>query len=364
MKIGIITYHFATNYGAVLQAYALQTYLISNGHEVEFINYTPINNKTKLMSQKRLTLNKVIKKLNTLRRISKFNGFRKKLKIGSTSYNTIQDLENGSLKYDAIVCGSDQIWNPLYSFGNDFPHAYFLNFSYAGKKVSYAPSFGTTTLNNSNKKKVKNCLKDFHMNSVRERSSLTMLKEIEIEPVYWVPDPTLLLKSSTYTDLLPTSNPQSLNYIFSYILHDDKKTAKKLIFRCQDTLSINDVYNVNAGVVLNQKGVKTRTVNPIKWLDKIKCAKFVITNSYHASIFSIIFNVPFVFISQTGEKKGMNERAQSLLDRLGIRARIIDPSHSENMSEVITQEINWDEVNNKLSEFKKEGEEFLLKALL
>jgi len=60
----------------------------------------------------------------------------------------------------------------------------------------------------------------------------------------------------------------------------------------------------------------------------------------------------------------MNERAQSLLGRLGIRARIIDPSHSKNMSEVISQEINWDEVNNKLSEFKKEGEEFLLKALL
>lgn len=364
MKIGIITYHFATNYGAVLQAFALQTYLRSNGHEVEFINYNPTTLKSKVINQKsKLTPNKLIKKINTLRRTLKFNSFRKKLVISNTSYSSLEELEKGTLNYDAIICGSDQIWNPLYSFGKDFPHVYYLNFSYKGKKISYAPSFGTTDLDSFNKAKIKRCLKHFYSISVREKSSVSMLKDIGIDSAHWVPDPTLLLDKRAYDRLLKLNDLGNNKYIFSYVLHNEKKAGENLLSICQKSLNITDVFNVNAGVVLNQKGVKTKTVTPERWLTKIKNSNFVITNSYHACIFSIIFNIPFLFIAISGKKKGMNERVFSLFEKLGIENRIVFNDNLSKISVLAKQEMDWENINTRLSDFKEEGKDYLARCL-
>ena len=229
MRIGIITYHWAFNYGAVLQAYALQTYLEKLGHKVEFINYIPKNQKVSILRKfigRNIESTKL--KLKTLRRELIFKPFVKKLHIGEIKYQSYQELLKTPPNYDVYITGSDQVWNNklVCSINEDnaISYPYYLDFGDESIiRVAYAPSFGSSEISSDLKINIKKCLSRFNSISVREKSGVEIVKSLGYSDAKLMPDPTFLLSKDEYLNI-KTSNVQNKEaYVYSYI---DRKSTR------------------------------------------------------------------------------------------------------------------------------------------
>ncbi|MEN2383780.1 MAG: polysaccharide pyruvyl transferase family protein [Gloeotrichia echinulata DEX184] len=224
-KIGIITYHFTINYGASLQAYALSNFLQKHGYDVEFIDYRPksiVWEQKKFLYPKRCLLNPSLI-LESTKKIITMNTFvEKHIKLSQKRFDNSKSLKEHKHAYDIVICGSDEIWNVNYgNRGLDTP--YFLDFI-SGKdarKVSYAPSFGSTKTLGLHKEEIFNLLKDFQAISVRDNNSLSLVNQydLDVPNITKVVDPTFLVN---YEDIMkiPSGNNK---YILVYGFLDQKE---------------------------------------------------------------------------------------------------------------------------------------------
>jgi len=234
MKIGILTFHWATNYGAVLQAFALQKYLEKKGYNTEIIDYKPL--KTRILQVlvriKNMQKNEFIKEYKIMK-------FRKKnLLISKEAYFSNKDLHKHCNKYDVYICGSDQIWNQSFlKYAENTPTlSYFLDFVNVDKsKISYAPSFGTDSFSDEFKKLVQPQLEKFHYLSVREDSGKDFIDTLGLKSTL-VLDPTLLLNRDDYEKLLVNSKVNQPKTLFSYILHKDQTESHRISEYVSDKL--------------------------------------------------------------------------------------------------------------------------------
>ena len=368
-KIGILTYHFVLNYGAVLQAFALQEYLKKRGHQVELIDYRPSHLEKggrfyfpKNIKLLKMNLIKVYIKLRSF-----FYLFSKQTRLKNKKF---QDFQNGHLNlskktikqfkcrtesfldYDIFICGSDQIWNSSNHSGID--RAYFFSFLPENCfTVSYAASFGRSFIEEKYRNEVAELLKPFNLISVRELSGVKMVKELSGKEAQCVLDPTLLLGEGLL-DLVDFKKPNE-DFVFSYAL------------RSKDTVNLTNDYiskklNLN---LISDKSLKAKkyALSPLEWVSHIKGSSFVVTNSYHGTLFSLIFKKPFIFVALSGAKSSYNERALSLLGELGLMSRVLKSFNETRIDAIIELEINWVEVSAKLSDKRKNSEEFLEAAL-
>lgn len=345
MLIGILTFHWATNYGAVLQTYALQTALRKYGAQATVIDYYPKRLKPSFAGCFYTRHQKKIKK-NILQYIKekRIERFRRS-RLHRTAYcrdsRKINELENN---FDCYICGSDQVWNEWFvRKGNkrtDF--VYFLDFVPADKIIaSYAASFGTAEYPADLLPEVRKNLERFDFLSLRENSGLELVRTLGFENACLVPDPTLLLEKDDYKQLINRNEPKRRRYAFSYILHDRENDAKALL----EAISENniDIRSCAAGGISD-------------WLSCIYYSDIVITNSFHGIVFSIIFEKPFVAILI--KKSGMNDRIITLLSRLGLENRIYRGDAS-----VISENIDWNIVAPKLEAFRNEGKRYIQRIL-
>ncbi|MEH7549898.1 polysaccharide pyruvyl transferase family protein, partial [Neobacillus vireti] len=215
MKICTITCHDVYNHGASLQAYALMKYLSNSGHDVEIINYKPdyLSNHYRLMSinnpkweKNYLTksiylLLKIPFRLPGLKRKKAFDKFTLQyLKLSKLKYNSYEELKNDPPIADAYICGSDQIWNTLHKNGKD--PAFYLDFVPDEKiKGSYAASFATESILEEHKPMIKQRVSRLDRISVREKSGVKILKELDINQVVNVVDPVFLLEKNEWDKL-------------------------------------------------------------------------------------------------------------------------------------------------------------------
>lgn len=363
-KIGILNFQYSDhNYGAVLQAAALQFAISREGYEVEHINLVPPVKKRTLKSKVRNIIG------NTLRRIKLiktgplpkvygslvFEDFREQcIKRTEDKYETPHSLNAISDYYKAIIVGSDQVWRPDYT--REFALSYFLNF--CGKKtkrISYAASFGVDTWhNNEIKSQVMNELRKFDYITVRENTGVNICSEDFKVKSHHVLDPTLLVGKEFFESIIADSkqNIQRYSEVVFYKLSIDNE------FLNQVKIISN---NMNAGLeniyYYNENGnFKYNEVDA--WLLKIKNSKLVITDSFHCVCFSLLFEKDFLYYAN--ESKGMS-RLESLLGQLGLENRIC--RHPKELSKMQKVPIDYKLVNIKLSDLRDNSLKHLKNSL-
>ena len=298
------------NYGASLQAFALQKYLTLCGHHVEIIDYRlPSQNRYELFDLPRSLspkISKIIKlfpilkyiiapyknkyMLRTWGRKKSFDKFDKAyLQIATPIYHNYEELKNNPPEADIYIAGSDQIWNPKMPNGTDL--GYYLNFGdIKAKRISYAASFGVKEINKQQSIFVSNELKKFNAISVREISGVRILDKLGINSVRCV-DPVFLLNKDEWVDILKIKKLQD-KYIFLYdFIHNDANIRDyALELSSQKDLkiiSINDYSSVRyADKQVNNAG-------PVEFITYLFNAEYVVSNSFHATAFSIIFHKRF-----------------------------------------------------------------------
>lgn len=331
MKIGIITLPLHTNYGGILQAWALQTVLERMGHEVEYIEYEqkkhclPIKirylvyakrliRKIFTRSRERIFLENYYNRTNHVVRqnTDKFIGNH----IHIRYIKSFNDVHVGD--YSALIVGSDQVWrNGEKRERTDF--SVFLDFaeSWNINKLSYASSFGGDkwTYSPESTAKIANLLKTFNAVSVREESAVKILKDnVRVEARH-VLDPTMLLSMDDYMDIIKQSNTHSsAGDLMCYIL-DEKPETTTFINRIESEKGYIS-FRSNSKVEDIMAPLKDRIQPPLEqWLKGFEDAKLIITDSFHACVFSILFNKPFICLGNG--KRGMSrfESLFSLIDQ-------------------------------------------------
>lgn len=361
MKIGILTITPNIGYGGIMQAYALQTILKKLGNEVEIINYRhKIGYKTKakffLKSVYKVFIKGEFAKFSLnddyLYRAQKVSKFHQKYLNLSELVKTSKEFRClANRKYDCIIVGSDQVWRPQYVVNI---YDYYLDGIRKGVyKMSYAASFGVNEWQYS-KEQTRRCtklLKEFGYISVRERSGIKLIADNLSEnfKVDWDLDPTLLIYQNDYASLIQNV-PKNKNTLFTYILDPtfDKSQVVNKISK-ELNLGINE-FNTRAE---NGMGVelKLRVAPPVEtWISGFRDADFIVTDSFHGMVFSIIFNKPFVVY--INPNRG-TERFTSLLSMLGLLDRMITCS-TDLSKPFLFETIAWDKVNEIVNRKRKE----------
>lgn len=332
MKIGILTFHRAYNYGAVLQAYALQTYLKDRGCDVYIIDYYNKNvySNYKLINWKLIFRKNIIKSVFAI--IEQANHFtikRKKKKVYTNFFNHYYRLISWHeiTNLDLIIIGSDQVWNPNIVGG--FKNAYFgFGIPKNINLISYAASTEGITLNENNTIWYKKMLEQFKVISVRERAFKNYLEKIIDMPVYLSLDPTLLMPFSFWKKFGKISLYK--NYILVYqarrslhILTFAEKIAKQI--NAQIVILTSNVSTVD------HKYVVVDNASPEEFVGLFENARCVIALSFHAVVFSVVSQVPFYAIKN---KDGWDNRIESLLDELDLMDRFIDVNEDINYTSI------------------------------
>lgn len=331
MRIAILTLPLHTNYGGILQAYALQTVLERMGHEVELLEPARKRMHHPLLMPL-VWVKRGIRKYIRHENVEIFRSAYERVNqytepfIINNIHRRIVSKWNSELasQYDAIVVGSDQVWRPKYCFlGHTLEHA-FLDFAIGCniKRIAYAASFGTAEQEYTREmiEKYKPLIHKFNFVSVREDSGMKLCTDYFDIKASHVLDPTLLLTANDYRQLLKGRDlKRSTGSLFVYIL-DDKENAYTII---QEIASKKGLKPFMLNFKFEQYNLsidKTLPPSVEQWLQSFIDADIVVTDSFHACVFSILFRKPFYIIEN--ESRGMT-RINSLLRLVGINKDLI-----------------------------------------
>ncbi|MCH5320257.1 MAG: polysaccharide pyruvyl transferase family protein [Eubacterium sp.] len=364
-KIAIITRHAISNYGSVLQTYALQKAIDKIGFESEIIDYIRTDEDYRNISDtliKKSSWNKnavtrlIYKSIQSPEYIKmgkEFEKYRKALlKLTAKRYSSLEELKHNPPDADIYCTGSDQVWGTI---GNDeIDPAYFLDFAPANKKkIAYAASFGKTKINTDNKEFLKNLIGTYDWLTVRENSAVELISSLGTYNVSQVLDPTLLLDSGEWNTLI--ENDIKNDYVLLYQLHSNPQMdnfAKQ--FAKKSGLKLIRLTPLFHRVFKSGKAVYLPTVG--EFLSYIKNAKYMITDSFHGTAFAINFNTQFIDVLP-GETKTRN---QSILELTGLTNRILN---SFNDFSFIENKIDFRYANEKIAQERINSLEILKKML-
>ena len=377
MKIGILTQPLYVNYGGLVQCFALQKVLRDMGHEPvvlqrEFLRrYTVpgaisyyVKLIVKLLLGRKESWHYYIdpkRREYIAKNTDKF--IERNIPSRSAKCYTTEELkrEVERMHLDAIIVGSDQGWRPFYS---PCQPNYFLDFledDTSIKRISYAASFGGDewTFSEELTKQCGELLRKFKAVSVREESAIALCKEyFGVEPIQ-VLDPTMLLGKEVYNQFIPASSKSG--GLFCYVL--DRSKGKRDVIQQASKRTGLKAYEIMPELELNDynlyEDLEKCVYPPVEdWLASFKDAKMVVTDSFHGTVFSIIFNKPFWVV---GNKDRGMARFQSLLSQYGLEERLITP---ETIAMVdLFAPIDWELVNEARELLIKESASFINKAL-
>ena len=376
-KIAILTQPLGINYGGIMQNYALQKVIKDLGYNPITIDRRNNSKPSKLVRNWldfKVEIYYKIKNIKGLadthyniQRISKYtNQFIKKHINKSESlaseYKLNQYFEKNQFK--AIIIGSDQTWRPKYSPNI---YNYYLDFlkDVDTKRIAYASSFGTDEWEYTKEETIKcqGLAKKFDAISVRENSGLILCEKFLNVKAQHVLDPTLLLLKKDYALLIKGNNRKTnkQNGLYTYVLDEGKKNDEIIQF-CLGKLQLKQFKNQYQKSIYksDSKKIEEYRLPPLEdWLSGFRDADFVITDSFHGTIFSIIYNKPFISI--TNSKRGAS-RFISLLSALGLEHRLVNKL-SEISDDILYKPIDYSQVNEKLNMLKKSSIQFLKENL-
>lgn len=353
MKIGILTFHCAINYGAVLQAYALQEYFKKLGHEVYIIDYQPnyllapyrVFHKSycpKGCNPVKWLLRDFALSLIRYKRRMAFHRFWK------NNLNLLNlDLNSESNDIDMFIFGSDQIWNTNITQGLDRIYLGDFPASRNKKLIAYAASMGGSDKETINL--ITPYLEHFDAISVREKKLKSML-ELGGLSVSLVLDPTLLVDNSCFYSLTTKIDRPPYLLVFEVYTDQHKKVMETAHHIAQKlNLEVVEIYATYESL---RRKKETQSLTPEKFLSYISNASYIITTSFHGTVFAILFGKPFYTVSIN---ETVDQRVLSLLKSLSIEERLLKDSINVQYSDVI----DYDKVNRKLALLRDESRKFI-----
>ena len=368
MKIKTITCHNVYNYGASLQAYALQEYLLSLGHDVEIIDYRPdymrVHYDFWYVPKSSHYYNRAMKskffrfllccyfarkRYATYGRKLKFDIFTRKYLHLTKRYLSYQDLIVSPPDADIYIAGSDQIWNCALPNGRDA--AYFLQFGIGKiKRISYAASFAIPEIPETYKETVKEWLRSFDAISVRERTGLKILESICKKGVE-VLDPVFLLEKSDWVKFSNEGKVRIKNkYILVYDLYVNDGRLEQEAKRLSSKYNL-EIVAVDALIKCQYAKKNISNAGPQEFVRLVAGAEYVVTNSFHATAFSIIFNRPFAVYYNYSNIS----RISDILSILGLNNRL--------NSDLPDYDVNWQDVNILLEHTREKSIHFIASNL-
>lgn len=373
-KVGILTFHCSDNFGAMLQAYGLKTYLCGNGIPTEIVRYAPafmtgrhwlipyVPGKWKkgLRGMKRavrdtirqLKGNRALGEAFFIRR-EKMQCFREKYLIDQANARLLSDFSLSKLTYPCYVVGSDQIWNPDITFG--MRKAYFGAFKNKKKKkvVAYAASFGGASLAPQYGEEFSRLIQQIDAVSVREEEAVAYVKAFYKKEVAAVLDPVFFLKKADWQKV--EEQPSKTGYIFVYITEINQELSEYVRKLSQEKRL--PVIEVSAGRLVTGAGFTADySVGPSEFLGYIHHADYVVSNSFHAVAFSIIYQKKFIAFAHSNR----GARLRNILQIHGLGDRLCQTGGDAD----IEKAIDWVEVERNTEEHVRKSGEFLINSIL
>ena len=353
-KAGILTFHRASNYGAILQTYALQKTIENLGYSSEIIDYRA-KAIEKIHNPKYISINKGIKELYLfpikLIKYKKFSDFRKKY-IKLSKQVDDKSIANIVSDYSVLITGSDQVWNSYYS---EKDVNFFLPFPLPVRKYSYAVSLGDSYDIAWTKDILTNYGNEIKTISLRETSDQKFVSDVTGKECRIDVDPTLLLTKNEWLEIAKKPKVKK-PYILIYTLaHSPSlvQAAREMAIKT----GMNIVF-LSSSFTHDLKIKKTRFSAPEEFVGWFSEASFIFTNSFHGTAFSIIMNKPFL-ISQNAIL-GVNKRSTDLIHQLEIENRVL----SENTDMEHICDIDWEKTNSLLSEYVTNSKRYLKSMFL
>lgn len=356
MNVGIITFHCSYNFGSALQAFAMQTAAQKLGHTSALIDYRSADfDQYRLLQLKhpKSLLRTCLHLRSYMNRMKSFHAFWKKYYKLTKSYDYINEsgLDNLGSEFDFFVCGSDQIWNLDCTGGAVEP--FFLSFAGNKRRIAYAPSLAHTSFKpeNFDKEKVAGLLSKFDYISVREEETVPLFQPLVDKPIEVVLDPTLLLNAGDYAEMTSRTVLEG-DYIFMYLLRECPEliestvamanaTGMKVAYISEKNLDIPNSFNLFG-------------VGPEEFVSLIAHASLILANSFHATVFSVLFHKPFrVFATDNS-----GARMRDLLGNIGLSSRCTDA-----MCAVDIDPCDWGDVDSRLDSLREHSWSYLRKAL-
>jgi hypothetical protein len=357
-KIGILTQPLSTNYGGLIQAFALQKFLMKRGYEVQVINrvFKPVSIFRFVLSLFKTYLSYFL--MGSKIELRKISDWKSKKELKLIAKNTEKFIKDNIIvteifkkkinkklirkyNFDGYVVGSDQVWRPMYS--PYLPNYFFdfLNENDEVKRVSYAASFGVDfwEFNNKQTNTCKHLVKQFEAVSVREDSGVDLCKQyFGIDAVHLL-DPTMLLDNEDYEDLVKNCSiaKNMPPFLTTYFLDEDIDKIE-IAENVAASLKFQLMSNIYSKTEISESTPKP----PVEeWLERFMKASFVVTDSFHGTVFSIIFNIPFIVIAN--KKRGIS-RFTSLLSKFNLEDRLVFNDNKQ-ITENIFNHIDWKKVN-------------------
>lgn len=347
-RIGIMTFLHNDNYGSILQAWALQQTLNAMGHEAIHIDYAPsrqekLRNLISSGNSPRLILEGILKRSAAGKMHGGFDAFRRANIRTTAPCRDHAALKAASADFDVLVCGSDQIWSPVW-----LNPAYFLDFA-DGPKVSYAPSLGVQALPGRRKeKRITQLVKRFLAVSVREQEGAELIRRMTGEMPAVMPDPVMLVPRATWQSVMSNDVPQA-PYLLCYFIGDNPSYW-------ENVRAIAERKGLEVHVIPRTEGARAsgyaleENVPPERWLALINGAERIVTDSFHGAAFSAILNRPCAILRRYREDdpESKNSRIDNLLRTLNV-TNLESP--------------DWDAVNARLAENAESAKAWLEAAL-
>jgi len=370
-KIGIMTFHWTHNYGAVLQAYALYRYIKEMyGCDVSLVDFRTKRQDRLCKTFRKLSLNKNIHKSLAIyalqawnyrslkRKKDRFSNFLENFFSQTRHYSDIQELQSVPPELDAVVTGSDQVFNPAILPEQELL-AYCLQPFEPSKTrlIAYAPSFGNASISNTDRELMTTPLTKLEHLSAREEDGVLLLQKMTGKNVSLVLDPVFLLDKEQWQEIAQPSTGITGNYILCYSLNGREKLDAVVTRVKQETglpvvLVTSNVHSrISADKVVLDAG-------PEEFIWLIDNAKIVVTDSFHGTAFSTIFEKNF-FVQIAWPES--SQRLTGFLKNAGLSERIVDEADA-----IITESMNIDysQCNLAISEAKKLSRRYLSSSLI
>ncbi len=386
MKILIHTLFYQNyNYGGILQAYALYSYLTSQGNECIELNYVrgikksewivrriknilemisapkKFINKLKIIKKEKLLWDEYIKKFPDDPMKKNFDLFIKENFNQTRLYNS-QNINTISEQFDCCITGGDQMWNPMWYDKN-----FYLKFSNK-KNIAYSCSVGKDILTNDDERKILEGIKNIDHISVREKNILKWCEQQNVKAEL-VCDPVFLLSKEEWENFAINDLNINNNYLFAYLLGDDEKEriqARKLADRlCIDLVLIPHVKRRYNKYDENIADYAPIGINPKEFIGLIKNADYIVTDSFHGTAFSIIFEKKFVSISRfkKNDVNSLSNRIMSVLELFDLKDRYVDTDEVGKLSAESFE--NFKRINSQLiKDFSDSGKKYLNSSLM
>lgn len=372
MKVGILTYHKAHNYGAVFQAFALKKYLIELGHEVKIINYWPeyrdgmydlfdlrfikkIDNISVFFKGLMGIIKSVVCMVPKNKRIKKFDDFISKFLVESSK--VIRNGKDLGDDYDIYVYGSDQIWRyNTYVNCIGYDDVYWGDYPicYGRKKIAYSASMGIINDNEETIKQIKNKIKNFSAVSVRETSLKNYLNSVVSTPIQHTIDPVLLINKRYYIEIMDKNVVRPKKYVLLYNLNYSSnaiKIAKQIAVKYHLEV-VELTYDVR---LFEYRKNIMHTVGPKEFISLLYYSDIVVSTSFHGVVFSLVFEKQFYALDMGNN----SARVKDMLHSLGIKSRYINEKNNyEDLSD-----IDYLPVNKKLDLLREKSRDFILQNL-